>query len=153
MAIYFFWGADDFAMGRAIAALEQKTLDPAWASFNLDKIPPTAEDPIGQGLAQALTPPFGAGQRLVWLIDTALAQRCAKETLAQLEQTLPKIPDTTVLLLTSKTKPDGRIKSTKLLQKHAKIQEFSPIPPWSPSRLPLSYPLSHPVALPELFTI
>ncbi len=135
MAIYFFWGADDFAMGRAIAKLEQKTLDPAWASFNLDKIPSTAEDPIGQGLAQALTPPFGAGKRLVWLMDTPLAQRCAKETLAQLEQTLPKIPDTTVLLLTSKTKPDGRLKSTKLLQKHAKIQEFSPIPPWKTDAL------------------
>jgi DNA polymerase-3 subunit delta len=32
--------------------------------------------------------------------------------------------------LTSSSKPDGRLKSTKLLQKHATIQEFSPIPPW-----------------------
>ena len=135
MAIYFFWGADDFARERAIAKLQHKTLDEAWASFNFDKIPNTAEDPVGQALAQALTPPFGAGQRLVWLMDTTLGQRCSKETLAQLEQTLPKIPDTTVLLLTSKNKLDGRLKSTKLLQKHAKIQEFSPIPPWKTDAL------------------
>ena len=40
------------------------------------------------------------------------------------------IPDATVLLLTTTNKPDGRIKSTKLLQRHAEIREFSPIPPW-----------------------
>ena len=135
MAIYFFWGADDFAMGRAIATLHCKTLDDAWASFNLDKIPPTAEDPVAIALAQALTPPFGSGQRLVWLLDTPLAQRCSQDTLAALSQTLPKIPDTTVLLFTSKTKPDGRLKSTKLLQKHAKIREFSPVPPWKTDAL------------------
>ncbi|MEM9771673.1 MAG: DNA polymerase III subunit delta [Cyanobacteria bacterium P01_D01_bin.73] len=135
MAIYFFWGADDFAMGRAIATLQSETLDDAWASFNLDKIPTTAEEPIAQALSQALTPPFGSGQRLVWLVDTTLAQRCSQDTLEALGQTLPKIPDTTVLLLTSKSKPDGRIKSTKLLQKHAQIREFSPVPFWKTDAL------------------
>ncbi len=135
MAIYFFWGADDFAMGRGVAALQSQTLDAAWASFNFDKISPAAEDPVGEALAQAMTPPFGSGQRLVWLVDTPLGQRCAQATLESLSQTLPKIPDTTVLLLTSKNKPDGRLKSTKLLQKHAKIREFSPVPFWKTDAL------------------
>jgi DNA polymerase III subunit delta len=47
-----------------------------------------------------------------------------------LERTLPNIPDTTVLLLTNDSKPDGRLKSTKLIQKYAEIREFVSIPPW-----------------------
>ncbi|MEM6501219.1 MAG: DNA polymerase III subunit delta [Cyanobacteria bacterium P01_C01_bin.89] len=135
MAIYFFWGADDFAMGRAIATLQSQTLDDAWASFNFDKITAAADDPVGQALAQAMTPPFGSGRRLVWLVDTTLGQRCAQGTLETLDQTLPKIPDSTVLLLTAKNKLDGRLKSTKLLQKHAKIREFSPVPFWKTDAL------------------
>ena len=135
MAIYFFWGADDFAMGRGVAALQAQTLDAAWASFNFDKISPAAEDPVGEALAQAMPPPFGSGQRLVWLVDTPLGQRCAQATLESLSQTLPKIPDPTVLLLTSKNKPDGRLKSTKLLKKHADIREFATIPPWKTDQI------------------
>jgi DNA polymerase-3 subunit delta len=47
-----------------------------------------------------------------------------------LERTLPQIPDSSVLLLTTSNKPDGRLKSTKLLKKLATVREFAPIPPW-----------------------
>lgn len=130
MGIYFYWGEDSFAIAQAVKALQQKTLDPTWESFNFDKISPEQSDAIIQALNQAMTPPFGSGNRLVWLADTTLAQRCSEEILAELDRTLPAIPETTTLLLTSSSKPDGRLKSTKLLQKHAHIQEFSPIPPW-----------------------
>jgi DNA polymerase-3 subunit delta len=55
--------------------------------------------------------------------------------LTQLTRTLPVIPETSVLLLTSRTKPDGRLKSTQLLQEYAQIKEFSLIPPWKTDRL------------------
>jgi DNA polymerase III subunit delta len=130
MAIYFYWGEDSFAMARAVKTLQDQVLDPDWASFNLDKITPDQADGVRQGLNQAMTPPFGLGQRLVWLAETGLAQRCPEDLLAELERTLPAIPQQTTLLMTSSSKPDGRLKSTKLLQKHAQVQEFSPIPPW-----------------------
>ncbi len=60
-----------------------------------------------------MTPPFGIGKRLVWLVDSTLTQQCSENLLAELERTLPRIPDTTVLLLTSKNKPDARLKATK----------------------------------------
>jgi DNA polymerase-3 subunit delta len=128
--VYFYWGEDDFAMERAIATLNQRILDPAWTSFNADKITPDQPDAVVQALNQAMTPPFGAGGRLVWLVDTPLGQRCSEELLAELERTLPAIPEINVLLLTARTKPDGRLKSTKLIQKHGEIQEFSPISGW-----------------------
>lgn len=121
-------------MQRAIDPLRSR-VDPAWDSFNFEKIPPDREEALPAALAQAVTPPFGAGDRLVWLADTVLAQRCPEDWLRELERTLPQIPDNAILLLTSRGKPDGRLKSTKLLQKSGQIQEFSPIPPWKTEEL------------------
>ncbi len=74
MPIYLYWGEDDFAQGRAVEALRDRTLDPQSASFNYDKIPPDELESVIQGLNQALTPPFGSGGRFVWLVDTPLFQ-------------------------------------------------------------------------------
>jgi DNA polymerase III subunit delta len=130
MGIYYYWGEDSFAISQAVKTLKQQTLDPMWESFNFDKFLPEQSDSITQALNQAMTPPFGTGNRLVWLAETTLGQRCPEEILSELDRTFSALPETTTLLLTSSTKPDGRLKSTKLLQTHAKIQEFSLIPPW-----------------------
>lgn len=135
MAVYFYWGEDSFARDRAVQLLQEKTLDEAWASFNLDKIGPEHPNGVIQALNQAMTPPFGMGGRFVLLSHTTLGQRCSEDLLAELDRTLGSIPDSTTFVLTSDNKPDGRLKSTKLLQKHAKIQEFSPIPPWKVDQL------------------
>lgn len=134
-SIYFYWGEDDFAMGKEIESLRNSVLDPNWASFNYDKITGDRPEVITQALNQAMTPPFGSGSRLVWLVDTTIAHQCAEELLAELERTLPTIPESSVLLLTSRTKPDGRLKSTKLLQKYAQVKEFALIPPWKTEEL------------------
>ncbi len=131
MPIHIFWGEDDFAIDRAVKALRDRTLDPTWGSFNFDKMTPDRSDCVIAGLNQAMTPPFGSGGRLVWLVDATLCQHCSAELLAELERTVRSIPDSTVLLLTTRNKPDGRLKSTKLLKEVAReFLEFSPIPPW-----------------------
>lgn len=130
MGIYFYWGEDSFAIAQAVKTLKQQTLDPMWESFNFDKLLPEQSDAIVQALNQAMTPPFGTGKRLVWLAETTLAQRCPEEVLTELDRTFSALPESTTLLLTSSTKPDGRLKSTKLIQTYATIQEFSLIPPW-----------------------
>jgi DNA polymerase-3 subunit delta len=130
MAIYFFWGDDDFTLMRAVQQLQTECLDPDWVSFNLDRITPDQHEPVEMALNQAMTPPFGLGQRFVWLVDTTIAQRCGEAVLTELQQTLPLIPATTTLLMTSRSKPDGRLKSTKLLNQYAQVREFSAIPAW-----------------------
>lgn len=135
MPVYFFWGADEFRMKKAVRSLCDRTLDAAWVSFNYEKIPPERSDAVIQALNQAMTPPFGMGKRVVWLLDTPVCQRCSAELLAELERTLPKIPDSSILLLTSSNKPDGRLKSTKLLKKYADIREFDTIPPWKTDQI------------------
>jgi DNA polymerase-3 subunit delta len=135
MPIYLYWGEDDFAMAKAVTELRERVLDKSWASFNFDKIPPEQADGAIFALNQAMTPPFGAGGRLVWLADTTLCQHCSAELQAELERTLPAVPERATLLLTASGKPDGRLKSTKLLQKWATVKEFSLIPAWKTDEL------------------
>jgi DNA polymerase-3 subunit delta len=130
MSIYLYWGEDEFAIIQAVTALQKRYLNPDWAGFNYEKVTPDQVDAVIQGLNLAMTPVFGLGHRCVWLVDTTLCQQCSDTLYIELERTLPAIPDTTILVLTSRQKPDGRLKSTKLLQKHADIREFSLIPPW-----------------------
>jgi len=135
MPIYLYWGEDDYALERAVTQLRDRALDPAWGSFNYDKIEADGNDGAIQALNQAMTPPFGGGQRFVWLPNAKICQQCSADLLKELERTIDKVPDTSVLLFTSPKKPDGRIKSTKLLTKHAEVKEFSPIPPWQTDQL------------------
>ncbi len=135
MTVILYWGDDDFAIAKAVNSIQSTAIDPAWISFNYEKITPDREDAAIVALDAAMTPPFGSGKRLVWLADTTLMQQCSDRLLAQLERTLPQVPATTILLLTSKNKPDGRLKSTKTIQKYAKVQEFGLIPPWKTEEL------------------
>lgn len=135
MPIYLYWGEDDFAIQKAVASLRDSVIDPLWTSFNYTLLSPEQPDAVIEGLNQAMTPPFGVGSRLVWLVDTNVTQQCSEALLTELKRTLPVIPETTVLLLTCRNKPDGRLKSTQMLQKYAHIREFSLIPPWKTEQL------------------
>lgn len=135
MPIYLYWGEDEFALNEAVKELRERVLDSQWASFNYDKFTPDQSDAIVQALNQAMTPPFGTGGRFVWLVNTTICQQCSEQLLTELKRTLAAIPDCCTLLLTMANKPDARLKSTKLLQEHAEIREFSLIPPWKTEQL------------------
>lgn len=130
MPIHIYWGEDDFAIEKEVYLLRERVLDPLWTSFNYTVLPPEQPDVAIQALNLVMTPPFGAGGRLVWLTNTNLCQQCPENVLAELTRTLPVIPDDSFLLLTSSSKPDERLKSTKLFKKFAEFREFSLIPPW-----------------------
>lgn len=130
MPVYFYWGDDDYQISQAVKKLIDTHVDPMWRDFNYVKIHATADLEVMDGLNQAVTAPFGMGKRLTWLADTAIAQRCSESLLAELERTFNHLPVDSYILFTASNKPDGRAKSTKLLQKYAQILEFSLIPPW-----------------------
>lgn len=127
MPVYLYWGDDSFRLEAAVQQLRQQVLDPDWVAFNYDRV--AAEATIS-GLNQAMTPPMGMGDRLVWLADTKLLHQCSEDLLSEWERTLAHVPDTTHLLLTTDRKPDGRLKSTKLVKQLATVKEFSLLPPW-----------------------
>jgi DNA polymerase-3 subunit delta len=135
MSIYVYWGEDDFRMNQAVQQLRDQVLAADWVAFNYEKITADSAEAVIAGLNQAMTPPFGMGERLVWLADTTICQDCPDTLLEELQRTLPAIPENSHLLLTTPKKPDGRSKVTKLLQKHGRIEEFSLIPPWKTDEL------------------
>jgi DNA polymerase-3 subunit delta len=130
MPVYFYWGDDDYQISQAVKKLIDTYVDPMWRDFNYVKIHATGDLEVMDGLNQAVTSPFGMGNRLVWLAETAIAQRCSETLLAELDRTFKHLSVDSYILFTSSNKPDGRAKSTKLLQKYAQILEFSLIPPW-----------------------
>lgn len=135
MPVYLYWGEDSYRLEQTVNALRDRVLDSSWADFNYDKIAAEQSDAVIQGLNQVMTPAFGAGGRLVWLTNTTLCQHCSEDLLVELHRTLASLPQTAHLVLTTRAKPDGRSKSTKLLQKYAEIHEFSPIAPWKTEQL------------------
>ena len=131
MPIYLYWGDDRYSLKKAVQALQHQVLDADWTAFNFDRLGPGPED-AQTGLNQAMTPPLGMGDRLVWLDDTQLLQQCSDELLGELERTVGALPETTHLLLTLNGKPDGRLKSTKLLKKVSRRGSSSKSPPGMP---------------------
>jgi DNA polymerase III subunit delta len=131
MPVYLYWGEDDFAIAQAVEKLQKRVLDPAWMQFNYHQLEGDRAESIIEGLNQAITPVFGLGERMVWLINTNICQqKPTADNLSELERTLKVIPETSHLLFTTSKKPDGRLGSTKLLQKYAEVKDFSLIPPW-----------------------
>jgi DNA polymerase-3 subunit delta len=135
MPVYFFWGEDDFTLNQAIKQLQQRVLDPAWIAFNFEKIAGDDPEATEQALNQAMTLPFGFGDRLVWVEESNLGQQCTDPLLARLKATFPVIPSQNHLLFSSSKKPDGRLKSTKLLQEQGQMREFSLISLWRTDEL------------------
>ncbi|WP_299490346.1 DNA polymerase III subunit delta [Acaryochloris sp. IP29b_bin.137] len=137
MPVYLYWGEDTYRLSKAVQSLQQQVLDPDWRSFNLDKVDispgPEGLAQVIQGLNQAMTPPFGLGDRLVWLLNPLIG--ATADLLPEFERTLSALPSCSHLLLTQTTKPDGRSKLTKLLQKEAQVTEFALIPPWKTAQI------------------
>lgn len=131
MPVYLYWGEDEFAIAQSVKELHDQVLDSNWLQFNYHKLAGESPGATIEGLNQAMTPVFGMGGRLVWLADTTLcSQKPSESTLTELKRTLPVIPPTSHLLLTTSKKLDKRLGSTKLIQKVALVKDFSLIPPW-----------------------
>jgi DNA polymerase III subunit delta len=131
MPTYFYWGEDDYQLSQAVRELcVEIHLDPLWLDFNYAKIAAATDVQIIEGFMQALTTPFGNGDRLTWLQEVTIGQKCSELLLKELEAICQHLPTYSHLLLTASQKPDGRLKSTKLLQKYATVREFSPIAAW-----------------------
>ncbi len=134
MPIYIYFGDNEFLMERAINQLRTQIISPDWESFNFNQYLPGVES-ILQAVSDIMTPPIGNGDRLVVLPNSNMLEPMDDQMLLQLEQILPAIPESNTLVLTRTKKPDSRLKSTKLLQKYAHIQEFPLIPPWKTDEL------------------
>ena len=120
MPIHLLWGDDSAALERAINSLIADVVDPAWSSINLSRLDGAETGQAQQALEEARTPPFGSGGRLVLLQRSPFCNACPSELADRFEAAVPLIPDGSHLLLVNPAKPDGRLRTTKALQKLVK---------------------------------
>ena len=120
MPIHLLWGDDSAARDRAVAALIEDAIDPNWSSINLSRLDGSEGGQALQALEEARTPPFGAGMRVVLLQRSPFCNACPSELADRFESALELIPESTQLVLTNPAKPDGRLRTTKALQKRVK---------------------------------
>ncbi|MCU0530351.1 MAG: DNA polymerase III subunit delta [Cyanobium sp. Prado107] len=125
MPIHLLWGDDETARGRAVEALITELVDPAWAAINLSRLDGNDPEQAARALEEARTPPFGAGARVVVLQRSPFCNQCPAELADQLEAALELIPASCHLLLINPAKPDGRLRTTKVLQKLVKAGRAS----------------------------
>ncbi|TVS05799.1 MAG: DNA polymerase III subunit delta [Cyanobium sp. PLM2.Bin73] len=125
MPIHLLWGDDEAARTRAVDALIAELVDPAWAAINLSRLDGNEPDQAARALEEARTPPFGAGARVVLLQRSPFCNQCPTELADQLEDALELIPPSCHLLLINPAKPDGRLRTTKALQKLVKAGQAS----------------------------
>ena len=120
MPIHLLWGDDSAARDRAVTALIEEAIDPTWSSINLSRLDGSEAGQAQQALEEARTPPFGGGMRVVLLQRSPFCNACPSELADRFEAALELIPDSTQLVLTNPAKPDGRLRTTKALQKRIK---------------------------------
>ncbi|QNG27738.1 DNA polymerase III subunit delta [Synechococcus sp. HK01-R] len=120
MPIHLLWGDDSAALERAVNGLIDQVVDPSWSSINLSRLDGAEAGQAQQALEEARTPPFGSGGRLVLLQRSPFCNACPSELADRFEAGLELIPDHCHLLLCNPSKPDGRLRTTKALQKLVK---------------------------------
>jgi len=124
MPVHLYWGDDEAARTRAVEALVERLVDPAWAQVNLSRLDGSDAGQAGQALEEARTPPFGAGARVVLLQRSPFCAACPAELASRLEASLDLIPPDGHLVLVSPGKPDARLRTTKALRAVADEKSF-----------------------------
>ncbi|MFM8275624.1 MAG: DNA polymerase III subunit delta [Cyanobium sp.] len=125
MPIHLYWGDDEAARQRAVEALVEKLVDPAWAAINLSRLDGNDPAEAARALEEARTPPFAVGARLVVLQRSPFTSACGSELAARFEASLELIPADCHLVLVSPGKPDARLRTTKALRGLAEERSFN----------------------------
>ncbi|WP_269621982.1 DNA polymerase III subunit delta [Prochlorococcus marinus] len=117
MSIHLIWGDDLDAIDLFIEKFIQKAIDPNWTSINLSRLDGQKLSEAHQALDESQSPPFGDGERIIVLKNSPICNGCSTELSNHFERIINLIPEKTHLILRNSNKPDGRLKSTKLINK------------------------------------
>ena len=117
MPIHLIWGDDQAAIERTLNKLIKQIIDPSWGTINISQLNGSDITSANQALEEVRTPPFGSGGRVVLLKNSPFCNGCSNELAVRFEKTLELIPENSHLILCNSNKPDGRLKTTKVIQK------------------------------------
>lgn len=120
MTIIVLVGDDRQAITDRITFYKSK-LNPNWFAFNFHRFD---DNNLSEAIDCALSVPIADKYKIV------VVDNCKFDSLSEsVIELIPKIPDSTYLVLVTSS-IDRRLKTVKLLLKHARLEEFFLIPPW-----------------------
>ena len=120
MPIHLIWGDDYDASNSEIEKIVKKLIDPAWKSFNHSQIDGNDPKQAFRALEEIQSAPLGAGSRVVLVRRSPFCNGCPSDLAERLESCLGLLPEKNYLVLSNINKPDGRLRTTKAIQKLVK---------------------------------
>jgi DNA polymerase-3 subunit delta len=140
MPVIILAGEEEFKIAREVDLLKKRLVDPAWASFNFQRLP---GNDLRQVIDAAATVPFGPGTKMVVFEDCALftKKRAAKDDdggkdksanklLEDLDAALKTVAENTFLVFACVANFDSTLKVSKVFAKHAEIRKFEKVKYW-----------------------
>ncbi len=125
MPIHLLWGDDTRAKERYIEKLIKDSIEQTWISMNLSRFNGKDQLECFNALQASLTPPFGSNARIIILKQSTLFNNCSNELASRFEGIVRQIPESTHLVCDNLNKPDGRLKTTKLIQQEIQLERAS----------------------------
>ncbi|MBX9941514.1 MAG: DNA polymerase III subunit delta [Candidatus Obscuribacterales bacterium] len=148
MPVIVLAGEEDFLLYRRLDELKTKYLDPAFASFNYQRLDNVSTN---DAVDLAASIPFGMGNKVI-IIDrcdwfskkrgaekskakpqksaaskSAASKEVSEETLAD---AIASVHDNTYLIFVATSNFDSSLRLSKLFEKHAKIEKFERVKYW-----------------------
>lgn len=151
MPVIVLAGEEDFEVYRRVNKLKDELVDPAWAAFNFVR---HSSADLRDVIDAAATLPFGSGNKLILVDRCDLftkkrsksgeetekaptgSEKAIKQLLEDLDQALSKIAADTYLVFACPHNFDSTLRASKVVSKHAAIEEFPREKYWPGSRNP-----------------
>lgn len=116
MPIQIIWGNDINSSNKEIAKIVDVNVSKVWKDLNITRFNGEDNNQVLYAFQELQTPPMGDGNRVVILNNNPIFNQKNEELINNFEQIINNIPNTTYFILQNLTKPDSRLKSTKLLK-------------------------------------
>ncbi len=123
MPIQIIWGNDTKACENEIDKIINSNISKQWEAFNLSKLDGDDENQVFQALEEMQNRPLGEGSRIILLKNNPIFNLKNEKFAIKFEYTAQNIPSSTFLILLSISKPDARMKTTKLLKELIKSKQ------------------------------
>ena len=116
MPIHIIWGNDLDACNKKIEKIIDMNVSKIWKSLNISRFSGEDYSQVLYALEETQSPPMGDGSRVIILKNNPIFNVKNKELTTKFEFIINTMPQSSYLILQNSTRPDSRIKSSKLLK-------------------------------------
>ena len=117
MPIHIIWGNDIDTCNKEIEKIIDINVSEIWKSLNISRFTGEDHNQVLYALEEAQSPPMGDGSRVIILKNNPIFNVKNEELTTKFEFITHSMPESSYFILQNSTRPDSRIKSSKILKK------------------------------------